>query len=130
MAFAVMKHDIDPKLELAKAVGALDNIEIFNNQLLVAIYIRPPTTKGGILLADTTRSEDRVQGKVGLIMKKGATAFVDPTANWFTGIDIRVNDWVFFRVSDGWALTINGHPCRILEDVNVKGRVQHPDFVW
>jgi co-chaperonin GroES (HSP10) len=130
MAFAVMKHDTDPKLELVKAVGDLKNIEIFNNQILVAIYIRPQATKGGILLADQTRREDSIQGKVGLILKKGASAFVDATANWFTGIDIRVNDWIFFRASDGWSLTIGGHPCRILDDVNVKGRVQHPDFVW
>ena len=40
------------------------------------------------------------------------------------------NDWVVFRPSDGWSITVNGVLCRILEDINVRGRIQHPDQVW
>ena len=44
--------------------------------------------------------------------------------------DLGLNDWLFFRASDGWAITVNGVLCRILDDVNLRGRVQHPDQVW
>jgi co-chaperonin GroES (HSP10) len=92
--------------------------------------VRPEKTKGGIVLPDQHRSEDRIQGKVGLIVKKGSAAFVDETNTWFVDGAIELNEWVIFRPSDGWSITINGVLCRILDDINVRGRIQHPDQVW
>jgi co-chaperonin GroES (HSP10) len=114
-----MQHDVDPKDDLLKKLGDIKDIEIFHNQLLCAVYIRPEKTKSGIVLPDQHRAEDRFQGKIGLVLKKGPDAFVD------------ANDhWVVFRPSDGWSVTINNVLCRILDDVNVRGRVKHPDQVW
>jgi co-chaperonin GroES (HSP10) len=125
-----MEHDVDPKTELLKKLGNIKDIEIFNNQILCAVYVRPEKTKGGIVLPDQHRSEDRIQGKVGLIVKKGSAAFVDETNTWFVDGAIELNEWVIFRPSDGWSITINGVLCRILDDINVRGRIQHPDQVW
>jgi len=125
-----MSHDVDPKQELLEKVGKLDDVTVFNNNILVAIYIRPNKTKSGIFLTDDTTEQDRYQGKVGLVVKLGNSAFEDETGRWFKGIQVKVGDWVIFRPSDGWSVSINGQPCRILEDVTVRGSVQHPDSVW
>ena len=130
MPYMVMEHATDPKKSLKKEVGNIDSIEIFNNQVLVAVYTRPEKTKSGIYLTSGTRDEDKIQGKVGLVLKKGPQAFVDPTNNWFDGIDISLDDWVFFRPSDGWSVTINSVVCRVLDDTNIRGRIQAPDQVW
>ena len=126
----VMDHALDPKKELISVLGDTSNVEIFNNQILVAIYIRPEKTVGGIILTNTIRDEDKWQGKIGLVIKKGPSAFVDDSKNWFNGITVDVNDWVIFRPSDGWGLTINGIMCRLLDDTVIRGRVSHPDQVF
>jgi co-chaperonin GroES (HSP10) len=125
-----MKHAVDPRKTIMEEVGDLSTVEIFNNQILVAIYIRPEKTSGGIILANQTRDEDKWQGKMGLVLKKGPSAFVDESQNWFNGIDVAVGDWVFFRPSDGWGLEVNGVLCRLLDDTVIRGRTPSPDMIW
>ena len=130
MPHMMMSHDEDPKNKLLEDLGDLSEIELFHNQVLLAVYIRPQKTKSGIYLTDKTTDEDRYQSKVGLVLKKGPTAFVDPEGKWFDGITDDVNEWVVFRPSDGWNITVNGVLCRIIEDISVRGRSQTPDMVW
>lgn len=130
MPFMRMKHDKEPKEEILSEMGDISDVEIFHNQVLVAIYVRPETTKGGIILPGQTRDEDKYQGKVGLVIKKGEDAFNDPTGKWFKGVDIGLHDWVVFRPSDGWQITVHGKLCRILDDTDIRGRVPAPDAVW
>jgi co-chaperonin GroES (HSP10) len=125
----IMDHETDPKIALLDSVGNLSNIEIFNTQVLVAVYIRPQKTKSGIFLTDKTTDEDRFQSKVGLILKKGESAF-EEDGTWFKNIEFNDGDWVVFRPSDGWSITVNGVLCRILDDIHVKGRINTPDCVW
>lgn len=126
----IMEHEVDPKKKLLDEIGDLSGIEIFNNQVLVAVYIRPQKTKSGIYLSDKTTDEDRYQSKVGLIIKKGHSAFNDPDDLWFNGVDFSIGDWAVFRPSDGWTITVNNVLCRILDDINVRGRTDQPDRVW
>jgi co-chaperonin GroES (HSP10) len=130
MPYMVMSHETDPKKNLLEEIGSVNDLEIFNNQILCAVYIRPEKTKSGIYLTDKAREEDKFQGKVGLIVKMGPEAFADGSGEWFSNNTFSVNDWVLFRPSDGWSITVNGVLCRILDDINVRGRVQHPDQVW
>lgn len=130
MPAALMVHEKDPKAELLSAVGDLSQIEIMHNQILVAVYIRPEKTKSGIYLTSNTRDEDRYQGKAGLVLKKGPLAFVDDDANKFHGQNVEVGDWVFYRVSDGFQVMINGRLCRLLEEVHIKGKIPSPDVVF
>jgi len=125
-----MLHETDPKSVLLKDVGDVSHIEVFNMQVLVAVYIRPEKTKSGIILSDKTRDEDRYQSKVGLVIKKGPSAFVDESDKWFSGINVREGDWIVFRPSDGWNITINGTLCRMLDDMSIRARISHPDQVW
>ena len=130
MTLMLMQHDVDPKKKLKGDVGDLSKVEIFNNQVLVGVYIRPSKTKSGIYLTDQTTNEDKYQGKIGLVLKKGATAFVDPENQWFSDVQINESDWVLFRPSDGWSVTVNGVLCRIIDDHAIRGRVDQPDQVW
>lgn len=128
-----MEHFEDPAEKLRKEVGPLADVEVFNNQVLVAIYLRPEKTASGLYLASQTRDEDRYQSKVGLVLKKGPEAFIDEENRWFRGVTINEGDWIVFRPSDGWQITINPTTkvlCRMMEDVQVRGRIGHPDQVW
>lgn len=130
MPYMRMEHDIDPAETIRKEMGNISDIEIFHNQVLVAIYVRPEKTKSGLYLSAQTREEDKYQGKVGLIIKKGADAFVDDSGKWFKGVNLDVGDWIYFRPSDGWQITVHGQLCRILDDTDVRGRIPQPDTVW
>ena len=125
-----MDHANDPRQALKEQIGNIDDIEIFNNQILVAVYIRPQKTKSGIYLPDSHVKEDEYQSKIGLVLKKGGMAFVDEDNQWFRDTKIELNDWIVFRPSDGWSVTINNNICRILDDTAVRGRVQKPDQIW
>jgi len=130
MPAALMSHIEDPANEIRKHIGDISKIEVLHNQILVGVYIRPEKTKGGILLTSQTRDEDRYQGKAGLVLKKGPLAFVDDDNNKFHGQNVDVGDWVFYRVSDGFPLVLNGTLCRLLEEVHVKGKIPSPDVVF
>jgi len=126
----LMDHEIDPKQKLLDDLGDISQIEIFNNKLLVAVYIRPAKAKSGLYLPDQNREEDKFQSKVGLLVKKGNAAFEDDTGAWFKDIEINMHDWLVVRPSDAWSITINGVLCRIVEDALVQGRIPHPDAAW
>ncbi len=133
MSSIIMPEVSDPKTEIKKAIGSLDGIEIFHNQVLAAVFIRPEKTKGGILRPDYTggtRDEDKWQGKVGLIVKTGPEAFNDPTGAWFKDVNLVVGDWIIFRASDGWSITVNGVLCRILDDTTIRGKTDDPERVF
>lgn len=130
MPAMVMSHDTDPRETLVRSLGNLKDVEIFNDQVLCAVYMRPQKTKSGIFLPDQHRDEDRFQSKVGVIVKMGESAFNDDTGVWFKGLRFSIGDWVVYRASDGWSLTINNVLCRLLDDTKIRGRIQHPDTVW
>ena len=125
-----MDHSEDPKEKILQDLGDLSEVTLANNQVLVAIYIRPEKTKSGIILTEVYRDEDRYQSKAALVVKKGPIAFKDPNGKWFKDFDIDLHDWIFYRPSDGLAINFNGVSCRILEDTSIKGRIPTPDLIW
>lgn len=130
MPYSRMTHDVDPKESIWNEIGDISDIELFHNQILAAIYIRPEKTKGGLYLTNNARDEDKWQGKVGMIIKTGPDAFYDDTGKWFKDVTLSVGDWIYFRPSDGWQITIQGVLCRILDDTDIRGRLPAPDVVW
>ena len=130
MLRAVIRHRFCCIEKLLEDIGDISSVEIFNNQILVAVYVRPQKTKSGIYLSDQSREEDKIQGKVGLVVKKGPSAFVDEANEWFKDVSVEVNDWVVFRPSDGWSITVNNVLCRMIDDTAIRGKVDAPDRVW
>jgi co-chaperonin GroES (HSP10) len=125
-----MLHESDPRETLIKELGDISKVELLNTQVLVAVYIRPEKTKGGIIMATKARDEDRHQSKVGLIIKTGPSAFVDENGKWFSNLNLKTGDWIVFRPSDGWNVTVNGVLCRMFDDTAIRARIPHPDSVY
>lgn len=129
MAVMTMKHVTDPKDDLLKKLGDLSGYTLYNNMLLCALYERPEMTKGGIVLTQTQRAEDKYQGKAALIVKAGPVAFASANGYFTEGGPV-VGDWIAIRPSDGWPIQINGVQCRMLVDEQVKLRIPSPDSVY
>lgn len=127
-----MVHLEDPKQKLLDELGEIPEGIVNLNKILVACYRRPEKTVGGIILTDRANDEDVWQGKVGLIIAMGPTAFQDDEANKFHGLKYEVGDWVWFvQASDGKACQVNGVPCRVfLAEGLLSGTVPSPDLVW
>lgn len=130
MPHVAMAHDADPRKLIWDALGNIDDFELLNTQVLCAIYKRPEKTASGLYMPDSHRAEDTFQSKIGLIVAVGATAFIEEDPKWFDGKQIDVGDWVVFRPSDGWNISVNKVECRILNDVHVRARVKTPDQAW
>jgi co-chaperonin GroES (HSP10) len=130
MPYMRMKHDVDPVKQMFDEVGDLSGFEIFNNQVLLGVYIRPTKTASGLFITDNTRDEDKWQGKVGIVLKKGPTAFIDKTGEWFDGVTVNDGDCLITRPSDGFLLTFRNVLCKLVVDTSTKGRIQFPDEVW
>lgn len=120
----------DPKAALFEAVGDLTNFDIFHNQILVATYVRPEKTSGGIIRPGMNVDEDEYQGKVGLVVKVGPSAFLDTDDQDFLGQTLTVGDWVVYRTGDGWQLTIRDTACRILTDRTIRMRIKNPGDIF
>lgn len=121
----------DPKSALIAEVGDLSKIELMSNRVLVAIYIAPEKTKGGIIRASQTIAEDVWQATVGLVLKKAALAFKDDeaTKTYFHGQDVKVGDWVVFRPGDAKRIQLNGVDCRFVEDISIDMIISDPEIV-
>ena len=128
-----MVHEVDPKREIMDRVAPyLDNVQVLAAEVLLAIYVRPEKTAGGIYLSGGkghTRHEDVYQGKVGLVLKVGPIAFSEDSTHRFGGVVPQVGDWVALRVGDSFQLAVGDQPCRIAEDINFKLILKDPDAV-
>lgn len=125
-----MVHSVDPADEIWKNVGDLSGFQIAGNQILVGIYLRPEKTQSGLYLAQTTRDEDIHQGKSGLCLLKGPSAFLSDDNYDFKSFDVAIGEWIASWVSDGRKIVINKQICRVLEDHHVRLKIPSPDCVF
>ncbi len=103
---------------------------LMNNQVVMAIYSEPEKTKGGVYITDTRRAEAEYQGKVGLIIGLGLSAYEDTSGQWFRGKKPQLGDWVVIRASDGWRIDVHGVQCRMFDDTLTRMIVPHPEAIW
>jgi hypothetical protein len=109
------------KREIIAALGDISGFEVFGSQVLVASYVRPVKTSGGIITPGSAQHEDFFQGTVGLVVKMGPMAFRGVATNEMTAeesqadINARCNgripevgDWVYFRPQDSVMISIKG----------------------
>ena len=130
----------------ADLAPVVQGIQLLRNRVLVASFIRPEKTSGGIIRPDAVREEDKWQGKAGLILAVGPSAFdfeeVADDPDCLTWEDARaahnipnVGDWVFFRGSDTWDSGLQVAPgvgahCRFIFDDAIIGRIADPATIW
>jgi co-chaperonin GroES (HSP10) len=133
MATAVaMLHTVDPKQEIMEALGPyLADVQPLGTEVLLAVYIRPERTRGGLLLTENQgmRKEDLHQGKVCLVLAMGELAFSEDATHRWGGITPKVGDWVAINVGDTWAFELGNRRCRVVEDVDVRLILKQPDIV-
>jgi len=122
--------DVDPAQELIDKIGFIDDVEIPQNSVLLAIYLMPEKTKSGLILADSTRDENLYQGKACAVIKKGPIAFKDDDRYSFHGFNPPVGAWVVIRPSDGLKLDLNKVRCVLIPDTQIKMSIPSPDVVW
>lgn len=122
----------DAKEALITALGsALDKIKVFGPQVLVATYIAPTKTKGGILRPQGNITEDLYMGILGLVVKKGPLAFQDDKdlkIEW-KGQDVKIHEWCIFRFSSAWEFHLNGVSVRLIEDRDIRAVVDDPEVI-
>jgi co-chaperonin GroES (HSP10) len=112
------------------ALGDLSGYTVLASNVLVASYIKPGKTAGGLILPDSSTDEDRWQGKIGLVLKLGETAFKYDGMAAYEGTVPQVGDYVMFHTSDSRELGINGTSCRFVDSSLIRMIVPDPDGVY
>lgn len=119
----------DKVVAIKKKVGDLSGIDVMYNMVLLAAFVRPNKTKGGLYRPQSNVEEDIWQGKVGLVMKHGPDAFQDDETMSFNGQKAELDEWVVFKVGDAWQLTINDWPCRLVRDSAIRMKTDNPSTI-
>lgn len=120
----------DPKAALFKELGDISGLqELMGARVLVALYVGPEKTKGGLYRPTSQIKEDIWQSCVGLVIKKGPLAFKDDDKNKFYGQDPKIGDWVTFRPGDGKRIQIKDVDCRSIEDTLIDMVIDDPALI-
>jgi co-chaperonin GroES (HSP10) len=120
----------DPKGVVWEALGgALKDLTLYRNDVLLVTSPIMAKSKGGIILADKTKNEERFQGKFGLIVQMGEVAFNDDEIWPNESTRPVVGDWVFYRNADTHECSINKISCRFIKDHLIIGKVSAPDAI-
>lgn len=128
--FSQAKDPESYKKTVFNILGDLSDVEVLYNAVLVAAYIRPEKTSGGIIRPGENVAEDVWQGKSGLVLKLGPNAFQDDENTRFYGQRVDRGDWCAFFIQDAKLLSIKDVPCRLIEDSHIKLKVKDPAIVF
>jgi co-chaperonin GroES (HSP10) len=127
----------DQRAAILEATARIvEGISLLRNRVIVATYVEPEKTAGGIIRPDKTLDESRFQGKVGLVLRKGSHAFDFEEGR--PENEPQVGDWVFYRPADAMEVGIateggrrgEGISCRIIFDDMIMGLIANPDAVY
>lgn len=131
MAQAIsMVHLADPRTMITEECAPfMEGLSVLGARVLVAVYVPPESTKGGIILTTNIRTESNYQGKVGLILALGPIAFQDDPTHRFGSHTPKVGDWVVFNVGDTFGLELGKRRARNIEDVDVHMIITDPDSI-
>lgn len=126
-----MTHAVDPRKALSeKAKTFIAKVRPLGARVLIATYMRPAKTAGGILLTEQTLDEDRWQGKVGLVVALGPLAFKEDEHHIWGDLKPKLGDWVLVNVGDTRKLDMEKNPCRFVEDVHIQAIIDDPDVAY
>ncbi len=126
----VLSQATDPRMAIIKAVGDLTDQKVFSDMVLVGTYIRNEKTSGGIIMPKDTVAEDIWQGKVGLVLKAGPLAYAEWETDEERGKAAQIGTWVVYAIKDGWGITLNGTPCRLIPYERIRMRITDPSMVF
>lgn len=137
MPFMVMKKPKgwSPEAAIWEALGCKPGelpvgFEVFGNRVLVATYIPPDQTAGGVFLSDQTKDEQKNQGKACMVVGIGPNAFKSDQYYDFAEQSVAVGDWICLWVYEARPLLINKVACRMLKDTDVQMKIPRPDYIF
>lgn len=115
-----------------RTAAVVEGYKLFDDDVLLATYVEPEKTGGGILKIQKSLDESRFQGKVGLLLKAGPAAFkYDRSGVYkFEGDVPDIHSWCVYRMSDGWEISLHGVSCRIIRANALRGVVANPTDIW
>ena len=97
-------------------------------RILVLPFKMKETTKGGIVLAETTLERQQVASQVGLVMAMGPQCYKDkeryPEGPW-----CKEKAWVMFARYAGSRIKIDGGEMRLLNDDEVLATIDSPEDI-
>ena len=97
-------------------------------RLLVLPFKMKETTKGGLVLAETTLERQQVASQVGLVMAIGPQCYKDkeryPEGPW-----CKEKDWIMFARYAGSRIKIDGGEMRLLNDDEVLATIDSPEDI-
>jgi hypothetical protein len=138
-------YDEDPAEKIIKQVNMVEpgviisrrtgkQFRLHGNRVLVGVYERPRQIKAGennsLFLPDGVLAEDEHQGKAGLVLMKGWSAFASDDHFQFYTDHADIGEWISLWVSDGRKIIINGQLCRIVRDQDINMVIPEPDCVY
>lgn len=107
---------------------------VLGDLVLVATYVPPERTKGGIILANKTLDENRYQGKISMVLKLGESAFkyTGPYDHegLYEGTKPKPGDFVVHRFSDGMEMFIRNTSVRLIESHLIKMVIDDPEVIY
>ena len=114
-----VKKEINESSKLPKPTGW---------RILVLPFKMKETTKGGLVLAETTLERQQVASQVGLVMAMGPQCYKDkeryPEGPW-----CKEKDWIMFARYAGSRIKIDGGEMRLLNDDEVLATIDSPEDI-
>lgn len=128
-----MPLDSNEKQEILDKLGdRAEKLHPLGPRCVVAVYER--TKIGSFIMPEQVRKEDRAQGKVGLLVATGVTAFSQDDSHDWGGQAPKLNDWVAYRIGDTFQMESgegdNKVRLRVIEDVDIMMVVDKPDVIF
>lgn len=115
----IAKTDAEVEAQLPKPVGF---------KLLIALPKIEETFAGGILKADSTKTNEQILTVVGAVLDMGDQAYTDPD-RFPRGPWCKVGDFVVFRANSGTRIKVNGVELRLLNDDSIEAVVADPSGI-
>ena len=123
-------EDQDPKQVVLDAILPLiEGLDIYRNEVLVVTAPNRNVSKGGIIIPEKYKKEQRFQGKIGLIVAMGEIAFKDDDLWPDHHRRPKVGTWVFYRTADTSECAIGGYSCWFIDDNKIRGRCPSCDTI-
>jgi co-chaperonin GroES (HSP10) len=107
-------HKKDPAQEIWDDIGwVINGLTVTGADVLLAMYERvgqgEAKTERGIIIPDFkggAATEDKYQGKVGLVVKMGPVAFQEDETHKWSGVHPQVGDWVLINVNEAFSFDV------------------------
>jgi|SRR5215472_6626810 len=110
---------------LAEKVG----IRVFGPDYLLAVYDRAGQYTAGRIFVPDKYLEDKVQGKVALVVGIGPLCQGEEFMQWFGGKPPGLGDWVVTSIRDGLTFLVGGVTMKLVEWKYLRMTSFEPDLV-